>query len=58
MVHSYCLGHLLLIGAQISGMVRQIKSEMTMHIQIMYTYKHADAHGSITRGVFIPNLVV
>lgn len=46
MARLYRLGHMLLIGAQISDMVRQIKSEMTMHIQIrasfMYTYKLAD----------------
>lgn len=44
---------MLLIGAQISDTVRQIKSEITMHIQIrpafrhtcwLYTYKHADTN--------------
>ncbi len=47
------LGLLLLIGAQISDTVRQIKYEMTMHIQIRAAfrhtcrqsiYKHADTH--------------
>lgn len=57
MVHLYCLGHLLLIGAQISGMVRQIKAEMTMHIQIMYTYKHADAHKYNQGGVYYEFLI-
>lgn len=57
MVHLYCLGHLLLIGAQISGMVRQIKAEMTMHIQIMYTYKHADTHKYNQGGVYYEFLI-
>lgn len=49
---------MLLIGAQISDTLQQIKSEMTMHIQIrvafMYTCKHAYTH-TITRGMFNMN---
>lgn len=40
------LGHMLLIGAQISDMGRQIKSEMTMHIQIKAAFRHTCAHTS------------
>lgn len=33
MARLHSLGRIILIGAQISDMVRHIKSEMTMHIQ-------------------------
>lgn len=35
------LEHMILIGAQISDMVRHIKCEMTMHIQIRVTFIYA-----------------
>lgn len=35
------LEHMILIGAQISKMVRHIRCEMTMHIQIRVTFIYA-----------------
>lgn len=40
----YGLGHMLLIGAQISHTVRQIKSEMTMQMQIRAAFRHTCKH--------------
>lgn len=52
------LEHMILIGAQISDMVRHIKCEMTMHIQIkvtfMYAYDKMDWF-RIATGMFILN---
>lgn len=42
----YSLGHMLVIGAQISDTVKQIKSEMTMHIQIRAAFRHTCTHTS------------
>ncbi len=46
MARLFGLRHMLLIGAQISHMVRQIKSEMTMHIQIRAAFRHTCTHTS------------
>lgn len=36
------LEHMILTGAQISDIVRRIKCEMTMHIQIRVTFIYAN----------------
>ena len=46
MARLYGLGYMLLIGAQISDTVRQIKSEMTMHIQIRAAFRCTCTHTS------------
>lgn len=46
MARLYGLGHMLLIGAQISHTVRQIKCDMTMHIQIKAAFRHTCTHTS------------
>lgn len=38
---------MLLIGAQISHTVRQIKSEMTVHIQISIAFRHTCSNTSM-----------